>query len=250
MEDTSAGTLDLGRAKVQPADRGSGAVTVIGPTPQPSLDADGAKRQTARMPGVLAQLLRGSSEILRLASFFDATADPWERMPHAVPAKAFGLASERDFGVYLQGPSTVQARNLEELCAWLRCCDAVDDNALFFQPDYWQHPVTFEHLRKGDCEDHALWAWRQLHRLGIPSLFMAGLWESTAHAWVLIEQSPVPCLLESTAKVGPMLHPLPGVRMRYCPALAVDTQGRTYVYQGYPRFREAGSHKESPPSGR
>lgn len=198
------------------------------------------------MPGVLAQLLRGSSEVLRLARFFDETADPWERMPHAVPASAFGLASERDFGIYLQGPSIVPTRNLDDVCAWLRCCDAVDDHALFYQSDFWQHPVTFEQIRKGDCEDHALWAWRQLHRLGIPALFMAGLWDKTAHAWVLIDQSPVPRLLETTAKTGPMLHPLPAVRGRYCPALAVDTLGHTYVYQGYPKFRSVAYPRASP----
>lgn len=210
------------------------------------LDASAATRHTLPMPGVLAKLLRGSAEIYRLAAFFDPAADPWERIPHAVPANAFGLASERDFDHYLQGPSRVQARNLEELCTWLRGCEAMDDSVLFFQTDYWQHPVTFEHLRKGDCEDHALWAWRQLHRIGIPALFMAGLWETTAHAWVLIEQSPVPCLLESTAKAGPMIHALPTVRGAYCPALAVDTSGRTFVYQGYPRFRGTGTSPSQP----
>lgn len=191
------------------------------------------------MPGLLARLRRGTSDFLRLTRFFQSQADPWERLAIRVAAPAFGLASKRQFLDYLDGPSRVSIASLEDLCDWLRECEALDDQTLFFQADFWQHPVTFEHLRKGDCEDHALWAWRQLHRLGFPALFMAGLWEDTAHAWVTFQDGDVPVLLESTAKTGPLLHPLPSVRDRYCPALAVDVNGGTYVYQGYPRFLDA-----------
>src|SRR5690348_3236184 len=44
-------------------------------------------------------------------------------------------------------------------------CEYVRDPV--HERDFWQHPKTFEQLRKGDCEDHALWAWRKLTELGI-----------------------------------------------------------------------------------
>ena len=43
--------------------------------------------------------------------------------------------------------------------AWLLGCVYARDRDLFRNPDYWQHPCNFEGLRKGDCEDFALWAW-------------------------------------------------------------------------------------------
>jgi hypothetical protein len=41
-------------------------------------------------------------------------------------------------------------------------CTYVSDTELFGKRDYWQPPEDFEKRRKGDCEDFALWTWRQL----------------------------------------------------------------------------------------
>lgn len=176
---------------------------------------------------------------MRLAQFFDAHADPWVSMEMPVAARTFGMACDRDFPSYLEGPSRVSIQSIEELCAWLRGCEAMDDQTLFFQSDYWQHPVTFEQIRKGDCEDHALWAWRQLHRLNVPARFVAGLWRDIPHTWVICRNDGVDTLIETTAKSSNMLLPLEDARPFYCPALAVDRDCRTYVYQGFPRFRAA-----------
>lgn len=196
------------------------------------------------MPGFLGRLFRDTSTFARLTAFFDERADPWQSLEIAIPHRAFGQGSEREFCAYLEGPSRVAIRSLEDLCAWLKGCEAVDDRTLFFDADFWQHPVTFEQVRKGDCEDHALWAWRQCWRLGLPARFVAGLLGTTAHAWVNFNRDGREYLLETTAKTGDLIHPLPSVRHRYSPALAVDTECRTFVYQGYPRFRLA---MENPP---
>jgi hypothetical protein len=189
------------------------------------------------MPGLLRKAFKGTTDYLRLVSFFSDHADPWERLQMQVSARTFGLASESEFWTYLDGPSRVPARSVEEVCAWLRDCEAIDDQTLFLQPDFWQHPAAFEQLRRGDCEDHALWAWRQLHRLGLQTFFMAGLWRNIPHTWVTYHRAGTEYLIETTAKSGEMTRPLDGARAFYCPALAVDNQCRTYVYQGYQRFK-------------
>ena len=73
-----------------------------------------------------------------------------------------GAGAVRPFQWYLEGPSEVAPATLDELLEWLMACEYVHDSVLFQVEDYWQHPRTFEQLRKGDCEDHALWAWRKL----------------------------------------------------------------------------------------
>lgn len=200
------------------------------------------------MAGLLEKLMGGGSDFLRLARFFDPTADPWARIPMDVPVQAFGLASNREFCRYLEGVGRVVVQSVDDICRWLRECEALADEELFVQPDYWQHPVTFEHLRKGDCEDHSLWAWRQLLGLGLPTLFVAGLWQSLAHTWVLFEQAGETFLLESTAKDASILQPLAAVRGRYCPALAVDGACQTYVFQGYQHFHATFRPPPSRPS--
>ncbi len=188
------------------------------------------------MPGRVIRWLKTSLDTRRLARFFDEHADPWERMPFDVEHHSFGMASVHDFSTYLAGTSSVPAQSIDDICHWLRSCQAVDDQTLFQSQDHWQHPVAFEQLRRGDCEDHALWAWRKLRELGLHTHFVAGVWGSVAHAWTLFEHHGTVYVLESTAKTTPLYQPLHAVRHQYCPALAVDERLRTFVYQGYPRY--------------
>ena len=114
------------------------------------------------------------------------------------------------------------------------------DSILFNEKDFWQHPVTFENLRKGDCEDHALWAWRKLKELGIPAEFVCGrsgpanAKGNHAHAWVHLELSGQPCLMETVADPQHrMTYQLDEIRRNYCPAFSVDTNLNTYRYGGF-----------------
>jgi hypothetical protein len=103
--------------------------------------------------------------------------------------------------------------------------------------------VTFENLRKGDCEDHALWAWRKLKKLGIPAEFVCGrsgpadAKGNHGHAWIHLELNGEPYLMETVADSRrPMTFPLADVRRNYCPALSVDTNLDTYCYGGFKEF--------------
>ena len=84
-----------------------------------------------------------------------------------VPASVFGPGSRQPFADYFAGESCVHVRSIDDIVAFLQTCEYVSDIELFHKPDFWQHPRDFEKLRRGDCADFALWAWRKLAELGI-----------------------------------------------------------------------------------
>src|SRR5262245_59784941 len=122
---------------------------------------------------LLGRLKRAVS---RLARPFLAPRDAWERIPSRIPADRFGLGSTRRFEWYFEGPSALAVQSVEDLCSWLSDCEYVTDAELFQERDFWQHPHTFELIRKGDCEDYALWAWRKLAEMGIDAELVIGRW--------------------------------------------------------------------------
>ena len=93
--------------------------------------------------------------------------DAWEKWEARVPAEWFGRGCIHDWPWFFEGESTVTAKSVEEICKWLCGCEYVPDHSLFNELDFWQHPVTFEQRRCGDCEDFALWAWRKLAEMGV-----------------------------------------------------------------------------------
>lgn len=169
--------------------------------------------------------------------------DVWTRREEAIPAKSFGVGNLHDWSWYLEGRSAVDVTSPKEIVDWLRGCSYLGDSVLFHEKDFWQHPVTFENLRKGDCEDHALWAWRKLKELGIPAEFVCGRGGprdapgNGGHAWIHLDLDGQRYLMETVAgKREPMTSPLEEVRTRYCPAVSVDTDLKTYRYGGFPEF--------------
>ena len=137
------------------------------------------------------------------------------------------MGSRRPFSWYLSGTSTVQVQSVTDICNWLSGCEYVRDANLFQEPDFWQHPLTFEQIRKGDCEDHALWAWRKLLELGIDATFYVGDCSKergrSGHAWVVFEHEGTCTLLEPVAKPpSNPLRPLEEVRAQYMPHFSVD----------------------------
>lgn len=123
--------------------------------------------------------------------------------------------------------------------AWLLGCEYIRDPELFQEVDFWQHPTTFEHLRKGDCEDFALWAWRALVHLGYEAEFVAGHWappgaEPAGHAWVLFSDAGRPHLFDPVIRdADGMVRPIATVRDEYLPEVSVDGRFNRYVYGGY-----------------
>jgi hypothetical protein len=172
----------------------------------------------------------------------DSGGDPWSCAPGGAFADQFGSGRRHDFAAYFEGESTVPTRSFDDVRDFLLGCEYVRDPDLFREPDYWQHPLTFEQIRKGDCEDHAIWAWRKLKELGIPAHLVTGTndlfrEDPTGHAFVIFATADGHFLLEATAKDREtMVRPLDDVRAAYRPHLSVDHDGTLFVYGGFAEF--------------
>jgi hypothetical protein len=166
--------------------------------------------------------------------------DAWERFEYRVPFTAFGSGSRHEFDWYFEGESAVTVSDLDQVQDWLLGCDYVRDSALFNEPDFWQHPRTFEHLRRGDCEDHALWAWRKLLELGHDADLVSGsvlrdsnVGDGGGHVWVLFRQNGEVFVFEAVAKTKErMIRPLAEVRQLYIPEFGVDRNRKRYAFRG------------------
>lgn len=108
------------------------------------------------------------------------------------------------------------------------CLYTKDDVQHEGRRDVWLHPEDFERRLKGDCEDHALWAWVQLSRLSWDVRFTVGMWEGKGHAWVMVYRGSTIQLLEATEKRKDeiLLDPIPA----YEPVWSVDSKLRFFVH--------------------
>jgi hypothetical protein len=177
---------------------------------------------------------------LRLAARLGGRESPWERVPMRVPVRAFGLGSRQPFTEYFQGESCVQVRSIDEIVAFLQTCEYVTDLEQFHELDFWQHPGAFEKLRRGDCEDFALWAWRKLAELGIDAEFCVGrvLCDDQPeidrqHAWVIYRVNGTAFLFEPAARMpSRMIRPLADAMAEYVPYFAVNDRFDTSAFVG------------------
>jgi len=89
-------------------------------------------------------------------------------------------------GRYVSQPISIKCASLADVRQFLRRCKPVSDQEQFGQRDYWQPPEDFEKTRKGDCDDFALWTWRQFMDLGYDSRVVFGQHGryGIGHAWV------------------------------------------------------------------
>lgn len=94
------------------------------------------------------------------------------------------------FGRYVSQPLTIQCESLEQLRTFLMSCKAMSDEEAFGHKEYWQPPEKFEVEKKGDCDDFALWTWRELMAMGYRARFVAGRYGRfrEGHAWVTFEK--------------------------------------------------------------
>ncbi|RJP18597.1 MAG: hypothetical protein C4520_14280 [Candidatus Abyssobacteria bacterium SURF_5] len=149
-------------------------------------------------------------------------------------------------GRYLNRPLSVKCSNLDEVHCFLRQCRYVSDLKQFGQRDYWMPPEDFEIKKKGDCEDFALWTWRQLMALGYEARLVLGTRGryGSGHAWVTFTDDEriflvEPCLAWLSKKL-PRFSVL-----RYKPELSVTYSGDRLRYFEHqespydPAFREA-----------
>ena len=176
-------------------------------------------------PGRL--LRRLLSWLIRQAERVVTPESPWERVRMRVPTTAFGPGSRRDFGHYIDGESGVRVASIDEIVEWLQSCEYVSDTDLFHEQDVWQHPAAFEQLRRGDCEDFALWAWRKLSEIDVEAEFYVGRVLcgdepeiDRQHAWVVYRIDGDDYLFEPAAQSRPrMIRPLADAMSSTCPIL-------------------------------
>jgi hypothetical protein len=180
------------------------------------------------------------SRLVHIAAWLNPPDSPWERVHIAVPTAAFGPGSRRQFAYYFEGESSVRVTTIDDIVHWLLQCEYATDPDLFDEKDVWQHPSAFERLRRGDCEDFALWAWRKLSEIGVEAEFYVGrvvLDEPDVdrqHAWVVYRAEGTDFLFEPAARSrNMMIRQMVDVMGAYVPHFAVDRRLRTFAFGGY-----------------
>jgi len=193
--------------------------------------------RATRRTGVLHTLL---SPFLRLASRLAGRESPWERVTLRVPPAVFGPGSRRPFAEYLDGESSVPVHSIDDIVAWLQSCEYVTDEEQFHERDVWQHPAAFEQVRRGDCEDFALWAWRKLAEIGVDAdLFVGRVMVDDPsggdrqHAWVVYRASGSEFLFEPASRnASRTIRPLEDAMDEYVPHFAVNHRLVTGAFVG------------------
>ena len=134
-------------------------------------------------------------------------------------------------GRYISQPLSIQCTTMGEVRNFLAGCKYVSDKELFGKPDYWQPPEEFERRKAGDCEDFALWTWRQLLSMGYDARFIGGSCGryGDGHAWVEYSQDGKWFLLEPLyCRFGFTMPRLS--TLRYEPRVSVSWDGKTLRY--------------------
>lgn len=192
-----------------------------------------------RRTGLFGSVRRAFHQ-LRLRLF--PVRDPWQRLPYEAPLSLFGDGARHGFDWVFEGESDVTVQDLDAILDWLSGCHYEPDATLFRESDYWQHPHTFEQLRRGDCEDFALWAWRKLVELGVDADFVVGrrvppIAENSRHAWVLFRDADNEFVLEPIARdrVIAVRH-ASAVRGEYIPECGVGRDRTRFYFAGYAYF--------------
>jgi len=141
-------------------------------------------------------------------------------------------------GRHLTHPLKIQCADLQEVRCFLKNCHYVSDLKQFGVDDYWMPPEQFEKCRQGDCEDFALWVWRQLISMDVKDpRFVTGILQPDhrGHAWVTFRQGCRGFLVEATTpRLSAWLPRLQAAR--YVPVISVAWEnGEMAYYEHQPR---------------
>jgi hypothetical protein len=150
-----------------------------------------------------------------------------------------GLRSTFPPGRYLSQPLNTWCSDFADLRSFLSKCKYVSDKEQFGEEDYWQPPDKFEELKKGDCEDFALWTWRQLIHMNYPARFVMGTASryGDGHAWITFEKDGKAFLLEPLGSaVGFRLPRLSVIRYKPKFSMAWDGQNISYYTHADRKF--------------
>lgn len=137
-----------------------------------------------------------------------------------------GIHPTFPMGRYVSQPLTVKCECIRDVREFLSRCRAVSDKEQFDKEDYWQPPEDFERTKKGDCDDFALWTWRQFLALGYDARFVAGQHGryGMGHAWVEFFKDGKCFLVEP--QLGGVVDKIPRLTtLRYRPRMSVAWNG-------------------------
>ena len=137
-------------------------------------------------------------------------------------------------GRYVSQPLAVKCTTISDVRQFLTTCRAVSDEKLFGKKDYWQPPEHFEQLRKGDCDDFALWTWRQFLAMGYDARVVFGRHGryGTGHAWVTFESQGKVFLVEPQYRY--LGHTFPRLStLQYHPKLSVKWDGNKISFYSH-----------------
>lgn len=134
-------------------------------------------------------------------------------------------------GRFISQPLKKQCESLEEVHQFLSQCRGKSDNELFGQEDYWQPPEEFETRKEGDCEDFAIWTWRQLMGLGYRARLAGGRCGryGDGHAWVQFEREGKWFLLEPQLRILGLRMPQLSI-LSYKPDVSFEWDGEKIHY--------------------
>lgn len=145
-------------------------------------------------------------------------------------------------GRFLSHPLKYWCSDFNELRQFLGTCKYISDKEQFGRRDYWQPPEDFEQTRTGDCEDFALWTWRQLLHMGYASRFVVGSAGryGTGHAWVTFEKDGKTYVLEPLARFAGVTLPHLSI-VRYKPEFSMSWDGKAITYYQHENRRFSAS---------
>ncbi len=134
-------------------------------------------------------------------------------------------------GRYISQPLGVRCNTVKEVRQFLKGCKYASDKEQFHREDYWMPPEEFEKTRKGDCDDFALWTWRQFVNMGYRARYVVGRAgrHGDGHAWVTFEKDGKHFIVEP-------LSPFFGDKLprlsfaRYVPSGSVEWDGSRLRY--------------------
>jgi Bacterial transglutaminase-like cysteine proteinase BTLCP len=143
-------------------------------------------------------------------------------------------------GRFLSQPLKYWCSDFVALRRFLAKCKYVPDEKMFGMKDYWQPPEQFEECKKGDCDDFALWSWRQVLHMNYPTRLVVGTAGryGEGHAWVTFEKEGKTFLLEPLH--WPLGLTMPRIStLQYHPKFSMDWNGQTVTYYSH-EDRESG----------
>lgn len=141
--------------------------------------------------------------------------------------KLFSYPMER----YVTKPLVYQCSTVKEIREFLRNCKYVSDKEQFNKEEFWLPPDEFEKLKKGDCDEFALWTWRQFIGMGYKTRFVIGRTRKlgNGHAWVTVEKDGKNYIVESQAwRYGERMSRLSFIH--YKPSVSVEWDGKRLHY--------------------